>query len=58
MMVSYSARAVSTAIRGTDEVSDETNGRMTLQVTLELRRLAPSHSPERIARREKWVRMK
>ena len=44
-MVLYSAIAVSTAMSGTFAVLDETRGRMTLHATLELRKLAPSHSP-------------
>lgn len=44
-IVLYSANAVSTAMRGTFDVFDDTNGKMTLHVTREFLRLAPSHSP-------------
>jgi hypothetical protein len=54
-MVLYSAIAVSTVIRGTIDVFDDTRGRMTLQATLELRKLAPSHSPVTSVR-ELWRR--
>lgn len=54
--VVYSEIAESTAIRGTSEDDcKETNGKITLQVTRELRRVAPSHSPS-ILRQE--VKMK
>jgi len=33
------------ASKGTVAVSDDTSGSITLHVTLELRKLAPSHSP-------------
>lgn len=44
-IVLYSAIAVSMVMSGTFDVFDETRGKMTLQATLELRKLAPSHSP-------------